>query len=108
MAGDLARGLSRFAGREATLESLNRAFDLARSGKGQLAAIVDEAGIGKSRLIHEFIQSIGASDWQVLAGSSVSYGKATTWLPVIDLLKDYLTSRRRTTRRECRKRSVPL
>jgi DNA-binding SARP family transcriptional activator/tetratricopeptide (TPR) repeat protein len=83
------RGLTRFVGREAELEQLRRALTLAGDGHGQVAAIVGEPGVGKSRLVHEFIHSHRLQGWQVLEGGSVSYGKAISYLPVIALLKGY-------------------
>lgn len=85
----LTRGLSPFIGREAEMDTLKRALLRAAAGEGQLLAMVGEAGIGKSRLTYEFIRTASQDGWQTLAGSSVSFGAATTWLPVIDLLKDY-------------------
>jgi class 3 adenylate cyclase len=85
----LPRGLTRFVGRDAELEQLRRAQQLAADGHGQVAAIVGESGVGKSRLVHEFIHSQRFQDWQVLEGGSVSYGKAISYLPVIALLKGY-------------------
>src|SRR5262249_41232135 len=58
-------------------------------GKGQIAAIVGDAGVGKSRLVYEFTHSHRTQGWLVLQSVSVSYGKATSYLPVIDLLKHY-------------------
>lgn len=58
-------------------------------GQGQLVSLMGEAGVGKSRLIHEFIHTSVVQNWQVLVGNSVSYGKAREWLPVIDLCKAY-------------------
>jgi class 3 adenylate cyclase len=49
-----ARGLTRFIGRDAEIEQIRRALDLARAGRGQLVAIVGEPGVGKSRLVYEF------------------------------------------------------
>src|SRR5271170_1812471 len=48
------RGLSRFVGRHQELEQLKRALALAHDGHGQIVAVVAEAGVGKSRLFHEF------------------------------------------------------
>ena len=62
---------------------------LAGQGHGQVVAIVGEAGVGKSRLVHEFVHSRHTADWLVLESSSVSYGRATPYLPVIELLKNY-------------------
>src|SRR5262249_18477344 len=50
---------------------------------------VGEAGVGKSRLVYEFTRSHHTHGWLLLASSSVSYGKATAYLPVLDLLKGY-------------------
>jgi tetratricopeptide (TPR) repeat protein len=52
-------------------------------------ALVGEPGVGKSRLVWEFSHSHRIAGWLVLASGSVSYGKATSYLPVIDLLKSY-------------------
>jgi len=84
-----ARGLSRFVGRDAEMEQLRTAQEQAAAGHGQVVAIVGEPGVGKSRLFYEFIHSHRTRDWLVLESSSVSYGKATAYLPVIDLLKTY-------------------
>src|SRR5262249_52376322 len=83
------RGLSRFVGRGTELEQLRRAQQLAGSGRGQVAAIVGEAGVGKSRLLYEFTHTHRTQGWLILEAASVSYGKATSYLPVIDLLKGY-------------------
>ena len=48
-----------------------------------------EAGVGKSRLLYEFGHSHHTQGWLVLESASVSYGKATPYFPVIDLLKRY-------------------
>ena len=83
------RGLTRFIGRDAELEQLRHAQQLAAGGHGQVAAIVGEAGVGKSRLLHEFTHSHHLLGWRVLESASVSYGKGMSYLPVIDLLKSY-------------------
>src|SRR5262249_30163421 len=59
------------------------------AGHGQVVAVVGEAGVGKSRLIYEFVHSHHTPGWLVLESASVSYGKATPYFPVIDLLKRY-------------------
>jgi Adenylate and Guanylate cyclase catalytic domain/AAA ATPase domain len=96
------RGLTRFVGRDAEVEHLRRAQQFAGNGHGQVAAIVAEAGVGKSRLVYEFTHSHRVQDWLILQASSVSYGKATSYLPVIDLLKGYFKIGDRDTHREMR------
>jgi len=83
------RGLTRFVGRNVELEQLRRAQQLAGHSQGQVVAIVGEAGVGKSRLVHEFVHSHHTADWLVLESNSVSYGRATPYLPIIELLRHY-------------------
>src|SRR2546428_740686 len=52
-------------------------------------SVVGEAGVGKSRLAYEFVHAHPTQGWLVLESASVSYGKATPYFPVIDLLKRY-------------------
>jgi class 3 adenylate cyclase/predicted ATPase len=82
-------GLTRFVGRQVEIEQLQRALERAGGGRGQVVAVIGEPGVGKSRLFYEFIHSHRAQGWFVLESFSVSYGKATAYLPVIDLLKTY-------------------
>ena len=82
------RGLSKFVGRETELAQMKRALELAKSGKGQILAAVGEAGVGKSRLLFEF-QATEQPGCLVLETLSVSHGKASAYLPLIDLLKNY-------------------
>ena len=89
------RGLTQFVGRDAELEQLHRARQLARDGYGQVVALVAEAGVGKSRLVYELTHSQSLEGWLVLECGAVSYGKAMSYLPVVDLLKSYFEIRDR-------------
>ena len=84
-----ARGLTRFVGRQTELEVLRQTLTQAEAGHGQVVAIVGEAGVGKSRLVYEFTHSHHTPGWLLLESASVSYGKATAYFPVVDLLKRY-------------------
>jgi class 3 adenylate cyclase/tetratricopeptide (TPR) repeat protein len=84
-----ARGLTRFVGRDMELAALQQALTQAEAGHGQVVALVGEAGVGKSRLVYELVHSHRTQGWLVLESASVSYGKATPYFPVIDLLKRY-------------------
>ena len=82
------RGLTKFVGREREMEALKHAAEQARSGHGQIVAAMAEAGTGKSRLFYEF-KVKNQSGWMVLEAFSVSHGKASAYLPVLDLLQGY-------------------
>jgi class 3 adenylate cyclase len=99
-----ARGLTRFVGRDSELQVLRRAEEQARHGEGQVVALVGEAGVGKSRLFHEFTHSHRVQDLLILEGRSVSYGQATAWLPVIELLRSYFRIEARDDARSVREK----
>ena len=99
-----ARGLTTFVGRGPELDLLTRANEQARRGQGQIVAVVGEAGVGKSRLFYEFTRSHRTQGSLVLASSSVSYGKATSYLPVVDLLKSYFSVHDGDTHRQIREK----
>src|SRR5262245_25343501 len=84
-----ARGLTRFVGRQPEVEAVRQARQRAGAGHGQVVAVVGEAGVGKSRLVYECVHAQDTQDWRVLESASVSYGKATPYFPVIELLKRY-------------------
>jgi class 3 adenylate cyclase len=85
----VARGLTPFVGRQTELATLQQALAQAEAGHGQVAALVGEAGVGKSRLVYELLHSHRTQDWRVLESASVSYGKATPYFPVLELLRRY-------------------
>ncbi len=95
-----SRGLTALVGRAAAVDQSRHALELAAAGHGQLAAVVGEAGVGKSRLFYEFVHSHRVAGWLILEGSSLSYGKASAYLPVIDLLKGYFKIEDRDDHRE--------
>jgi predicted ATPase/class 3 adenylate cyclase len=99
-----ARGLTRFVGREGELEQLRQALGRAAAGHGQVVAIVGEPGVGKSRLVWEVTHSPRVHGWLVLQAGSVSYGQATSYLPVIDLLKSYFAIEERDGPRTVREK----
>jgi hypothetical protein len=82
------RGLTKFVGRESELQQMQRALQLTMGGQGQMVAVVAEAGTGKSRLYYEFKATLPA-ECKVLEAYSVSHGKASAWLPVLELLRKY-------------------
>jgi len=82
------RGLTRFVGREPEMQALAHAAEQVLAGRGQIVAAMAEAGAGKSRLFFEF-KVKHQSHCKVLETFSVSHGKASAYMPVIDLLHNY-------------------
>jgi class 3 adenylate cyclase/tetratricopeptide (TPR) repeat protein len=99
-----SRGLTRFVGRDAEIEQIRQALALADEGRGQLVALVGEPGVGKSRLLYEFTHSYRTREWLVLEAGSMSYGKAFSYLPIIELLKAYFKIHDREAHREIREK----
>ena len=89
------RGLTRFVSRHSEMEQLQQALVQAKAGHGQIVGVMGEPGLGKSRLFYEF-KLLSLSGCLVLEAYSVSHGKASAYLPVIELLKSYFDSSQRT------------
>jgi tetratricopeptide (TPR) repeat protein len=82
------RGLTRFVGRNIELAQMRNALEAVRQTHGQIVAVMGEPGVGKSRLFFEF-KAIAQSGCLILEAYSVSHGRASAYLPVIELLRDY-------------------
>jgi class 3 adenylate cyclase/tetratricopeptide (TPR) repeat protein len=83
------RGLSRFVGRDAETESLQRCLLAAARGRGQLVAVVGDPGAGKSRLLYELLHSDATLGWRVFETRAVPHGSNVMYSPIIDLFKRY-------------------
>src|SRR5437868_3530109 len=82
-----ARGLTKFVGRSAELTQLHKTLELGRGGKGQLVAVMGDPGVGKSRLFWEFTHSHATAGCVFVEAASVSYGKAKSYYPVVEVLR---------------------
>jgi DNA-binding NtrC family response regulator/tetratricopeptide (TPR) repeat protein len=85
----LGERLTPLVGRDREMERLALSLEQVQKEHGQVVCVVGDAGVGKSRLIWEFIESHRGQDSVILLGRAASYGQATPYLPVIDLLKGY-------------------
>jgi len=81
--------LAPFVGRDRELEFLRSRLSHVESGHGQLIALVGDAGVGKSRLLWEFLQLERTPDRLVLETGTLSYSKSTSYLPMLELLRNY-------------------
>jgi class 3 adenylate cyclase/tetratricopeptide (TPR) repeat protein len=85
----VSKGLTRFVGRKISMAALNEPYDRVVEGSGQVVGIVGEAGVGKSRLLLEFINQLPPDGFTYLEGRCLHYGGSMAYLPVIDILKSY-------------------
>src|SRR5215471_9006963 len=84
-----ARGFTRLVGRERELALLQHCFALAQEGRGQAVSIIGDAGLGKSRLLYEYRQTLAGADCTWLDGRCRPYGTGLAYLPIVDLVKQY-------------------
>jgi predicted ATPase len=99
------RGLTKFVGRQREMDALKHAAEQAQTAHGQIVALMADPGVGKSRLFYEF-KAKSQSGWIVLEALSVSYGKASAYLPVLELLSQYFEISRDDDERKRRERIV--
>jgi class 3 adenylate cyclase/tetratricopeptide (TPR) repeat protein len=100
------RGFTAFTGREHELTVLYSCLEKTLAGKGQFVTVVGEAGLGKSRLIHEFRHSLNRSEITVIQGRCQSYGKSIPYFPHINALKRGLDWRDADTPVELHEKAV--
>jgi class 3 adenylate cyclase/tetratricopeptide (TPR) repeat protein len=88
---DLARerGFSRFVAREAEMDRLQEALGRAREGQASALGIVAEAGVGKSRLYHEFVQRCRSDGVEVFEAQGQAHGRSIPFMPILQMLRAF-------------------
>ena len=84
-----ARGFTRFVGREDELAMLQAALEQSRNGSGVVVGVVGEAGVGKSRLCHEFVERCRRQGIPVYEAQGQAHGSAIPFLPVLQMMRSY-------------------
>jgi class 3 adenylate cyclase/tetratricopeptide (TPR) repeat protein len=85
----VAKGLTKFVGRKNSMAALKEPYENVLAGSGQLVGIVGEAGVGKSRLLYEFINQLSVDDVTCLEGRCLHYGGSMIYMPILEILKTY-------------------
>jgi class 3 adenylate cyclase/tetratricopeptide (TPR) repeat protein len=85
----VVKGLTRFVGRTSSMAALMESWEKAQSGSGQVVGIVGEAGVGKSRLLLEFRNSLPRDQFAYLEGRCLHFGSSMAYLPFLDILRSY-------------------
>ena len=81
------RGLTPLAGRDRELQHLAEIYRRAIDRQGAIAVLMGDPGVGKSRLLYEFLRRVEAETVQVLEATCASYGRSMAYRPIIDLLR---------------------
>jgi class 3 adenylate cyclase/tetratricopeptide (TPR) repeat protein len=85
----VAKGLTKFVGRRNSMAALKEPYESVLAGSGQVVGIVGEAGVGKSRLLYEFINQLSIDDVTCLDGRCLHYGGSMIYMPILEILKTY-------------------
>jgi class 3 adenylate cyclase/tetratricopeptide (TPR) repeat protein len=99
----VAKGLTRFVGRDREIESLTRALEKVEAGTGQVIGLVGEAGVGKSRLALQFQNALDNERHTYLEGRCLHFGASMAYLPILDILKSYFAVTERAKESTIRK-----
>jgi class 3 adenylate cyclase len=82
-----ARGLTPFVGRDDELRLLTSRWGRARDGEGQVALVIGEAGIGKSRLLHRFRETLSGTPHSWIDAAAGAFFQNTPFYPVTEILR---------------------
>ena len=81
-----ARPISEMIGRDVELGDLTTALQRVQRGRPELVTVIGEAGVGKSRLVAEFLAQL-PSPHRVLRGRCLSYGEGITYWPIREVAR---------------------
>ncbi|MBI2467782.1 MAG: AAA family ATPase, partial [Candidatus Rokubacteria bacterium] len=84
------RGLTPLVGRESELSRLADAYARADEGRGAVVLLSGEPGVGKSRLLYEFLQSLEGRPALELEGNCLPYTRSVPYHPILELMRRYL------------------
>ena len=73
--------------RKEAINTLNRILNKAELSNGQIVKISGPLGIGKSRLVSEFINGLASEPYTILEARCVAYGENTPYAPFISAIK---------------------
>ena len=85
-----AKALSTFVGREEELAQLSLALGRAWAGRAQAVALVADAGMGKSRLLHEFLGNLAQGAWHVMRVETTAQSTAIPYFLITALLREFV------------------
>jgi tetratricopeptide (TPR) repeat protein len=99
----ISKGLVRFVGRLNSMGTLRNTWDRATEGFGQVLGIMGEPGVGKSRLMLQFISTLFDEDFNYLQGRCLPHGRTIAYLPFLDILKSFFMIKKEQSDSEIKK-----
>jgi class 3 adenylate cyclase len=90
--------MTRFVGRDSELQLMESALGRAWLGRGQVVTLTADAGIGKSRLVHEFLKKLTPGAWTMIRAAGISHGEGTPYRLAADILRAWLGVQRSDAR----------
>ena len=94
------RGLTPLVGRQTELRILFDSWDRVKRGEGQAVLISGEAGIGKSRLVHELKEQINGKSHTLLESQCLPYFQNSDFYPLIYLMERMVCFRKEDSQEE--------
>ncbi|MCH8887750.1 MAG: alpha/beta fold hydrolase [SAR324 cluster bacterium] len=84
------RGFTHFIGREMELSTLRKCMEQAAGGGGRFVSLVGDAGVGKSRLMHELREGVADGEVTVLTGRCNPLSSGTPFFPLLEPMRGLL------------------
>ncbi len=84
------RGLTALVGRDAEIQRLRQIYQRAAGGDGAIVLLAGDPGVGKSRLLYEFLRRLDGAGAIELETTCASYGRAMAYRPIVEALRRYL------------------
>ena len=98
------RGLTPLFGRDRELGLLTEVYRGAAGGAGGIVSLVGDPGVGKSRLLYEFLRRLDGAGFVELETSCASHGRSMPYRPILELMRKYLDLREAMTGEDVRGR----
>lgn len=98
------RDRTKLIGRNGEIEILDRALRHAEQNQGQLVAVAGEPGLGKSRLVDEFLHSISNERCAIIKTDAISIDSGSSYRTIIGLLQTWLDVDDRDTQADIAKK----
>jgi tetratricopeptide (TPR) repeat protein len=98
------RGLTALVGRDPEIQRLRQIYQRAAGGDGAIVLLAGEPGVGKSRLLYEFLRRLEGAEALELETTCASYGRSMAYRPIVEVVRRYVGLTDGVTSEEIRSR----